>query len=165
MFSSCKKEGRVVDGDYEPPAPHFWEEYDDESVEGVDADNDGLRDDIERKINDLADTPNRRKAFKQYFKTLYEAQKYAVYIDHMEKSKKKFHELGYDRSCVAFYYLNSKGRKLDDFYDIKDKIYRLLKNSTERKRVYKNADKNLAGGVFRLHPEDKKNCKFEIDNK
>ena len=163
LIISCKKEGRVVDGDFEPPAPYFWEAYDDESVEGVDADNDGLRDDIERKINELVDTPNRRKAFKQYFKTLYEALKYATQLGGMSKSKQRYRDASYDHSCLSYFY-EFRGKDWDSFNQIEDDIKDLFKNSKVREENYKKYDKNLSGDVYTVHPDSIKNCRFEITN-
>jgi hypothetical protein len=59
-----KGEQKKIDDDPEPSMPDM--KKNEETVAGIDADNDGIRDDVEIWINRNFKTANERRAFKQY---------------------------------------------------------------------------------------------------
>lgn len=67
LISCSDKESQYIDGDdLIPSTPPFWEYF---TVNGVDEDKDGVRDDFELLVNEEIDDENLRKALKQYART------------------------------------------------------------------------------------------------
>lgn len=67
FIASCSeyKEEYIDGDDLIPPSPPFWEYF---TVEGVDMDQDGVRDDYELEVNESFDEYNMRKAAKEKYR-------------------------------------------------------------------------------------------------
>lgn len=63
VFASAVSESKSIDNDPEPPSPEFWHFF---NVEGLDSDNDGVRDDVEIWINNYTQEYHYNFALKQY---------------------------------------------------------------------------------------------------
>lgn len=130
------KPGRVIDGDPEPAWPG---EAGMKTLEGIDSDKDGVRDDLEIFINYNYDTPDLRNAFKQYVK--YE-QLAMLSADDKEISNRYLHESQKAIMCIIWLQENVlKASKSTDI--IETAIY----NTKDRVIEFSKISKNFHGQI------------------
>ncbi len=137
------KPAAVFDGIAEPNFPD--ENENNKTLEGVDSNRDGVRDDIEIWINRTAEDQYIRIELKEYYQTLY--AKHVILIN-SDASDAEKNELDYKdskaRRClsVTLYpykkiYL-SKQIEIPDFYI--DRLYQLTFNTSKRSRLVSAAN-------------------------
>ena len=119
---------------------------------GIDSDNDGLRDDIQRYIYlTYPGQPNVRSALRQYALTLQKT------VDPNRVADEK----GLAMECVNYF-------MRDEIYDVTQRLKAEVINTYARKKKYLTYDKELSGGVFSLSnlpfDESYKLCNFEIES-
>lgn len=137
---------RVFDGDPEPKYP----ENPDETLQGVDADNDGVRDDVEIWINENFKTANERRAWKQETSALMEGYKY---LNSAEEYTAAFNRLGLRSYRCGFYiYLFEP----DDYGPVDKKLRVQLFNTYPRLEMMNKG--------LRLYRGDKNEPKIELDD-
>ncbi len=153
-FVSCTQERLIVDGALEPPAPGFFEK--DATLLGVDSNENGIRDDVERFINREYKTANFRNAARQY---AFAAQK-IMRQGLSQKRKREFvQELMLGTRCFrAFTY------KIEASEYSKSLVENVF-NTSDRDSKYKDATKTLNGSLLRYYHtyEDRvKGCNFDV---
>lgn len=144
--------------DATPKKPPFWEIF---TVNGVDSDNDGVRDDIEIWINSVTDDENRRMALKKiansYTRLNDSLGDKKIYI----REKMRFTLRNY---CWKFVTLNLKSNKHVFTFELHEKML----NTPLREYYFKKGFSNLPGGVVKV-PEVSPHmygvaCEFTIRN-
>ncbi|MDP3697658.1 MAG: hypothetical protein Q8R55_06660 [Candidatus Taylorbacteria bacterium] len=144
----------VVHNELVPPDPG---EAGKQTLEGIDSDNDGVRDDIQRWIVlNYLDSEKRRAALRQYTKI-----NEAFLVDANDKELSRTHSHDMERASTCAYYVFD----FDDAVRAKDEIRAQLLNTETRSRAYLKADSQL-GGTFSLVIEDdeyKAQCTFDPD--
>ena len=157
-----------IDGATEPPEPD--ENINNSTLEGVDTNNDGIRDDIERMINrmfpsDSVSDYNLRNAYRQFAKA-------ALRINVKDLSKKDAmygqNKISGATFCILYFYGINKSTKVKDPIEraknntdlISSKIY----NTKSRLKNKKIADNIFAGQMIVLPKKNKRKdfCSFKI---
>ncbi|MBC75720.1 MAG: hypothetical protein CME64_06870 [Halobacteriovoraceae bacterium] len=164
LNTSCLDYSRnMVDGKLEPPEPGFFEN--DKTIGGIDSNNDGVRDDIERWINREfpgEENYNKRMACKQYAK---EVRNIQIHIDDEEMlNKHSFLWIDAD-VCVLYVYTDLIKDPYGKQVKQGDKILEKSNNTKERVKAWMVADRNFAGKSHALPPRQemrRKKCEFEI---
>lgn len=153
--------GKVFDGIAEPKFPSS--DNDNNSLNGVDANKDGIRDDIEIWINRTAESIEIRKALKDYYRktlSVYEV----VEAGRSEDQYKKSFDI---RQVSAFCLLQAsftENKKFLKDYDLDAGIIysqwidTLFQNTLFRKRIYKKEELYELKGV--LHSKQEDNVKY-----
>ena len=128
---------------------------------GIDADKDGLRDDVQRWIYfHYPDEPLIRKALRQAAIDHIETFKY---VDDKEKSIKASKRAADSRSCLddilVMVYLK-KGQRIP-FETLQ--IIKVIENTRERHRAARKSDGNFSGQRWRA-PKPLASCRFEVEH-
>ena len=163
LIASCSKAPeQYIDGnDLIPSEPPFWEYF---TIEGVDSDNDGIRDDVELWINKEFDDVNLRRALKWETKTItdfYKAkntQSALMNLEHQNKAS----------ICVSFF---SQYRVVDNDFTFLEKVSLLqgkILNNWWRKKKYNQVGRLIPSGIYsagsmRLYDQYRA-CDFPIEN-
>jgi hypothetical protein len=168
---SREKERLEIDGELEPPAPNHFEDV--KTIEGIDSNKNGVRDDIERYINRAFPNRDLRMAAKQFArdyillmvaKTKDEAIKRS-YPHH--NSKQCFNAIQ-KLTLLQIYSLDEykklKHYERTKYHQILERIMHKIENTKERESSYSKATKFLGGQAYVI--KDMKYslsfCKFEI---
>jgi len=126
------------------------------TLEGIDSDGDGVRDDVQRWIAiTYPDSEKTRAALTQRTKTM---QQFVLAASDPTASINLAVKMGKDRSCLA--YIRSQ-----DFYDIAIEQKAIFLNTYERSKAWLTADKHLSGHMFSGLPysQRKLGCDFNPD--
>lgn len=154
----------IVDGNPEPPYPDLSEDM--KTVVGIDADNDGIRDDLEIYINRTGSTINARNLMRQRVKMSQKAlsgkSDSAAGITFMRDSDRA-------SGCESFIRVESKNlsKELRDF--VKRSRF-LIFNTNERiqkiNEVYNSVESRLRtlAGLHELFYVGEKFCDFNVEN-
>jgi hypothetical protein len=121
---------------------------------GIDSDNDGLRDDIQRYLNEkYADSPNIRLALEQYAKT------YKDVFSTLENKKANIEATNKTLDAIdcLFGIINS-----DQVSITRKEVKRRITNTQERFLADKKADLNYSGQGGQLSKDKLSKCKFQI---
>lgn len=157
---------RVFDGDPEPKYP----DDPDDTLQGVDADNDGVRDDVEIYINERFKTYNERMAWKDWSKKAmdfmfeggidrHDAREQSFFcirlIHGFEVREENWHELSEVEKLV----FSTGGR----YSRYNKQIGKVL--AEENKRMMTDGNYKTFGNTEELRLRDRfKNCAFEVQN-
>lgn len=153
---------RIIDGDPEPKWPGSEGE---KTLEGIDADNDGLRDDVEIWINETIKERNERMAIKQY------ARDQIKFMMGYNKSKEEVIKLHNQRmnsnECFNFFWFlsNDPLKEEDHWYSqiVNSKIF----NTKERLERHTEVSDILGSFSYMANYDTYllgKNCEFKIEN-
>jgi len=126
-----------------------------ETLEGVDSDHDGVRDDVQRWIAvTYPESEATRKALRQVTVTM---QRFLLDVGYPDKAFADAYQMGMDTDCVAYI--------RDDFYRILIEHKAVFLNTRLRTRAWLQVDHQLSGRMFKsLNYEDwKKACQFDVD--
>ncbi|MFK7824116.1 MAG: hypothetical protein AB8G05_08165 [Oligoflexales bacterium] len=131
-----------------------------ETLFGIDADKDGLRDDVQRWIYfHYPDEPLIRKALRQLAIDHIENFKYG---DNREKSVKASHKALDSVACsYDIFSLNYFKKRQTNLEEIK--ILKVIENTRERYTASRKSDRNFSG-QSRSTPEPFTSCRFEVDH-
>ena len=143
---------KVIDGDdVIPPSPSIWSYF---TVEGVDSDNDGVRDDFELYVNENYSSPNLRRALKYEAKITGQFMRTPLKFEITEL----FKELHNAFICIDAV---SRGEKIE-IIEVHDQY---LNNPWRRKR-FNEQGKHASSGVYSLGNTSIMNslsyCNFEL---
>ena len=143
-------------GDELPPDPGEEGKH---ALMGIDSDDDGLRDDIQRYIyQTYPGQPNVRSALRQYALSL---QKTVDPNRVAGTGRVLADEKGLAMECVNYF-------MRDEIYDVTQRLKAEVINTYERTKKYLAYDKELSGGVFSLSnlpfDESYKLCDFEVQS-
>ena len=126
------------------------------TVEGVDSDRDGLRDDIQRYVElTHSDSAKTRAALTQFARV---GQQFLLDANNEQASIGNAREEGRARACL--YYVRPS-----DATTLESELLSLIVNTDARHRAYLEADAHLGGQVFTIYrPEEMKSqCAFDPD--
>lgn len=143
----------VVDDSGLPPDPG---EAGKATLEGIDSDNDGVRDDVQRYIAlTYPDSERTRAALTQYAKV---RQNSLLDADDKEKSIRHAEESDKTGACL-WYILGS----LDERIKVRNSLKSVILNTDERNYAYFTYDSQLGGEVFQSVPYDERASSCEFD--
>lgn len=157
---------QLFDDEVEPQMPDL--KINNESILGIDSNDNKIRDDIEIWINRTGKNYNERKAMKQYAQSKYE---YYIEVDRYNsgtssgtnKKEEIFSKIADAADCVAFIF-DYPGYSIP--YHINDKIESLMTNTNMREKssweYFNNSLFAVAGGGSRGDPSL---CKFKVEKK
>jgi len=143
-------DGRVLDG-----LPSDLGDKGKETLVGMDVDQDGVRDDVQRWIAlNYQWSEKTRAALRQNAKIM---QEFLLYADNPDMAYKTSLISGRAGSCLA--YVN------EDFYDISSELKAKLLNTYKRSKAYLQADRHLSGKMYKSLPykQRKQGCNFDPD--
>lgn len=125
---------------------------------GIDSDNDGVRDDVQRWI--AIEYPNSAKtkaALMQYSK----AELIFLLQTNKVDARNATEASGHAQACV-FYVLGVSQQSIE----VMSKLTAQILNTQSRSRAYNKADSYLSGGVYATTPDDQKKarCNFNPDS-
>lgn len=122
---------------------------------GVDSDNDGVRDDIQRYIAvTYADSAKTRAALTEYAKL---AQKQLA--DAGDKNLSIEHAIEEGSVLACIFYIDPDSNA-DALFATRAEFL----NTEERSRAYIQYDEQLGGEVFKLQPDDASSCQFDVNS-
>jgi hypothetical protein len=134
----------------------------DSTLLGIDVNNNGVRDDVERWIYQTYDHPIERGIFMQSARAY---QK--VIVD----SNKAHETMNYNRdaySCESYwkywkilYKDNNESFYLDRYRSLSKEIKPIQFNTLKRHMAYERYQAELSGGVYSLPPTEKNKCQFD----
>lgn len=170
MYYALKKKSadqravKEFDNEVEPEAPDL--EKNNNSIIGIDSNNNGIRDDVEIWINRTGKNYNEREAMRQYARTQYE---YYIQVDLLASGKtltnskdRLISENMTNEDCINFIFYNPKnslGSHITNKLDI------LIDNTNMRKKAswnYFNSGSFVAGSRCN---NDITCCHFDVQNK
>ncbi len=147
----------------EAPLPPDPGEAGKATLAGIDSDNDGVRDDIQRYIAfTFPDSARVRAAASDYAKKVQET--FFIGEDRV-KAVNLAAVLGRARQCISFLHGSETGEALRRAIKATDELRTRVLDTGARSRSYLAYNALLAGGVFRVLPESewKKGCAFDPD--
>jgi hypothetical protein len=146
----------VVDGHVLPPEPDPIEN--DATLLGVDSNNDGVRDDIERKVYATYPKAIQRAVMMQAFK---EKQKMLADPDMVDNAKDWEKKITKYIDCTRYLYMFKNQAR------ISRKEASLISewqfDTKERVKFYMDYNKALSGGVYSINKPKLDDCEFNID--
>ncbi len=145
-----------IDDAFEPDAPD--KEINSKDHLGVDADNNGIRDDIDIWINRMGRSLNERMAMRQYAKTQQVIQK-NCHENNFDKNSKELENLNRARECLR---IMSNYERKEENYGI-ERLNILTSNTDLRKACYK-FDENQKNEMLVSLEALRINCNFEVHN-
>jgi len=136
-------EVEIIDGHTLPPDPG---EVGKQTLLGIDSNNDGIRDDVERWIYKTYNHPIERAIFMQT------ARAYQVVITDPEKARENVQVMHNAVDCESYWSLNAKENNesfwLDEYRSLSKEIKPIQFNTAERFLAYQAYNHNLSGGVY-----------------
>jgi hypothetical protein len=144
----------VVNGHVLPPEPD--KTLNDSTLLGIDVNDNGVRDDVERWIYENYEEPIERGIFMQ------SARAYNLVIVDPSNAKEAIIYSDNALSCT-FYWFRHKSSPIDRFrnYEGGEKLESLQFNTLDRHISYDRYNKVLSGGVYDLPSADKTKCEFD----
>jgi hypothetical protein len=130
------------------------------TLEGVDSDGDGVRDDVQRLI--FLTYPNSEKTREALLQQARAWQKYLLNAHDREKLKIAAQELEDSAECLAYV----RGKNFDDLVQIRKKFRPLILNTLLREEANNAAEKNRSGIAINISSTDdqmKSRCSFNPD--
>jgi predicted polyphosphate/ATP-dependent NAD kinase len=130
--------------------------FDPSELLGVDLNNDGVRDDVERYIDaTYPDSERTRAGLRQYAKRVQEA---LVTTEDKVAARAIADNAGRAQDCLR-YILGSWG----EVSDVRGELMVQILNTDARSRAYITYDALLGGGVFKSIVDQKSGCDFDPD--
>jgi hypothetical protein len=164
LVSSCSKQtpGNFIDGsDKIPPSPPFWKYF---TVEGVDEDLDGVRDDVEIWINDEYEDPNIRKAMKWVSNVSYRM----MFMDNSRSAVLLTEEARKASDCLSIVSRHELAKAKMFFPDFYFALEKKLLNNWWRTQRRDRAWRNVPSGTYLVSlGNDMKmlaECNFKVIN-
>ena len=124
------------------------------TLAGIDSDNDGVRDDVQRWI--LMTYPNSQKTRAALTQRTKMMQQFLLDAANPVKSLSNAVQMGRDRSCLA--YVQRK-----DFYNIGMEQKAIFLNTYTRSKAWLQAGRHLSGNMFTSLADEKLGCDFNPD--
>ena len=145
----------TINGHTLPPEPDPT--VNNSTLLGIDSNNNGVRDDVERWIYQNFEQPIKRGIFMQ------SARAYNIVIVDPSKAKETKKYADNVVSCSAYWIFIHKPIPFDeyDFYDHKIELRKVQFNNMKRHMAYTRYEGELSGGVYPALPELKANCEFD----
>jgi hypothetical protein len=145
----------IVNGHVLPPEPD--KALNDSTLLGIDTNDNGVRDDVERWIYESYDEPIERGIFMQ------NARAYNMVIIDPSKAKETKKYSDNVVSCSAYWVFIHKPIPFDkyDFYDHRIELRKVQFNNMNRHMAYTRYEGELSGGVYPALLELKEKCEFD----
>ena len=145
----------IVDGHTLPPEPD--KVLNDSTLLGIDTNNNGVRDDVERWIYKTYKQPIERGLFLQ------SARAYNKVIVDPSKARETKKYVDNVVSCFAYWVYIDKSIHFDkyEYYDYKVEFRKVQFNNLKRHMAYTRYQGELSGGVYTALPELKEKCEFD----
>jgi len=133
------------------------------TLEGIDSDNDGLRDDVQRWI--VLRYPNSEKTRTAFKQVSTDFQNTLLTANDKEASITASRDLLRSRECVYHVLGANPSTLLQIQFDL-DQLRSVVLNTKLRSDAHMLADKNFSGQVYRLLPVGGKKdaCRFDVDS-
>jgi hypothetical protein len=148
----------TIDGHVLPPEPD--PAVNNSTLLGVDVNDNGVRDDVERWIYKTYDHPIERAIFMQT------ARAYQIVIADPSKAKENVHVMHDSVDCESYWSMRAKREGevfwIERYKDLENEIKPIQFNTAERFSSYEQYNHNLSGGVYSSsEPEEwKSKCDF-----
>jgi len=124
-----------------------------ETLEGIDSDHDGVRDDVQRWIAvTFPGSEKTKEALRQATKTM---QRFMLDADDAKKSYANALQMGKDTDCLAYI--------RDDYYRVCTEHKAIFLNTYMRTKAWLRADHQLSGIMFSGSDYGKNGCQFDVD--
>jgi hypothetical protein len=149
----------VIDGYTLPPDPG---EAGKETLLGVDSNDNGVRDDVERWIYTTYDKPIERAVQMQ------SAKAYQIVINEPEKALENLPVMQAATACKAYWSFLAKDENktsfLEEYKDYAREIKSIQFNTADRFLAYEKYNSTLSGGVYSGYKMDEwsKKCEFDL---
>jgi ABC-type Fe3+-hydroxamate transport system substrate-binding protein len=124
------------------------------TIEGIDSDNDGVRDEIQRYI--ALEYPNSKKVRKVLTEMTKVNQAFILNANDKDKVLEAVEKRNKQSACA--FYIDPNGA----YHKLK-KLKAKLLNTKERTMAYIKADSQLSSMTFRLADDEKAQCSFDPD--
>lgn len=164
FLCSCSNEPRVIDGDPEPPMPGFFERN--FTWHGVDADKDGVIDDVEIWINNNIEDSNLRKAYKQYTMDMMIA---LSNVENKTVSIEKTLEMSNSIMCVSYFrtVLSETLTEADQLEEgFKKQMFSFFNSSRKERRQKMGMNfAGMTGKNTKRMVDYWQFCRFEVSNR
>src|SRR5690606_10883032 len=153
----------VYDGNPEPPYPDLEEDV--KTLEGIDADKDGLRDDLEIWINRISKDENERNLWRMYVKFNTDTMQSSQSVE--EKGLQILRAGQITVACGELLFAENT----EEMFDKKSLLIGFISNTRERERFYLKTTNTVSPyhGGFATNKEvllmSKCFCRFEIKDK
>ena len=146
----------IIDGHTLPPDPG---EAGKETLLGIDSNNDGVRDDVERWIYKTYNHPIERAIFMQ------NARAYQKVIMEPNRAHETTKYLNDALSCEFYWTYNANDQNetfgLDEYRSLEDEINGIQFNTAERVMAYEKYNEEFDGDVFSAPTATKEKCDFD----
>jgi len=138
-----------------PPEPE--PKINNSTLLGIDSNNNGVRDDMERWIYKTYTHPIERGIFMQ------SARAYNKVITNPSKALKTKKYVDNAVSCLKYFMYESDPVPFDKYehYSNRKKLKSIQFNTLDRRISYDKYQKALSGGVYDMLPSSKENCEFD----
>jgi len=126
------------------------------TLEGIDSDNDGVRDDVQRWI--VMTYPNSEKTRASLTQEAKLDQQFILNAGDSNASLSTAKQMMNSEACLAYVQPN-------DYYDLGIEFQAIFLNTYSRSKAWLQADKHLSGTMFRSLPynQRKQGCNFNPD--
>lgn len=124
------------------------------TLEGIDSDNNGVRDDVQRWI--VMNYPNSEKTRAALTQMVSSMQQFL--LDAVDPVKSYANAVQQDRDIECLVYVQPSG-----FYEIDVEFQAVFLNTYLRSKTWLQADKHLSGKAFPSHSNKKQGCNFDPD--
>ncbi len=159
LFACSRHEAIVVAEDPQPDSPSWWSFF---TVDGVDSDKDGVRDDVEIWINEQTQDYNYNQALKQLARTDLESLK----ITDSLNAQLNLQKLVKDGHCKMFILMNTYPDELKKNPSLSYKLRKMILNNPWRRNRYNEVGKLIPKQfllVTAKYPaEEFTSCEFQV---
>jgi hypothetical protein len=157
LFLTSNTYSETINGHTIPPEPD--PKVNKSTLLGIDSNNNGVRDDVERWIYKTYSHPIERGIFMQ------SARAYNLVIVDPKKAHETIKYIDDSSSCEFYWTYHSKENNesfsLDRYRDLEKEIRKVQFNSLKRHMAYERFNAEFSGEVFRAPPASKNKCQFD----
>ena len=145
----------IVNGHVLPPEPD--KTLNDSTLLGIDVNDNGVRDDVERYIYENYEQPIERGIFMQ------SSRAYNSLLTTQPVKHKENETMNNAASCHQYWIFEANPKPFDkyDFYSHRDDVKMIQFNTVKRLVAKRKYELSLSGGVYSLSPISKEKCEFD----
>jgi len=144
---------KIIHGHRLPPKPD--PAINNSTLLGIDINDNGVRDDVERWIYETYDHPIERGLFMQL------ARAYQTVIIDPEKAHKTGKFMDNTVSCELYWKYKEVNHPISRYRDLEKEISPMQLNTVKRHMAYKRYNAEFSGDVFGAPPVSKEKCEFD----
>jgi len=155
--SDIKKEKEIINGYALPPEPD--PKVNNSTLLGIDSNNNGVRDDVERWIYKHYKNPIEIAILMQSARA-----NTSLLLSKTERHKPNIN-IQNVTSCMFYWIYKAKDRPLDKYelYAHADEVDAIQFNTIKRVTKKNQYEKSLTGGVYPVIPSSKEKCEFDVE--